>query len=89
MKNKILWVVVSCLMVLSLLIVSCEEETEKTTTVDEGDDKVKITETETGGTVKEEVEEVETSSDIPQYGGTHNIALAWDVSNWANGLEFC
>ncbi len=77
MKNKIVWVVVSCLMALSLLVVSCEEETKKTTNVDEGDDQVKITTSEeniaVGGEEKDQV--VETPKG-PQYGGTIKIATA-------------
>jgi len=77
MKNKIVWVVVSCLMALSLFVVSCEEETKKTTNVDEGDDQVKITTSEeniaVGGEEKDQV--VETPKG-PQYGGTIKIATA-------------
>ena len=88
--KKIVWLVLCCLMALTLVISSCDTTTtEKTVEEDEGDDVVKITETETGGSIKEEVEEKVTPSDIPQYGGTHTISLAFDVSNWANGLEFC
>ncbi len=52
MKRKIIWILVSCIMVLSLVIASCGQE--------EGE---------------------ETSSDIPQYGGTLTLALGADP-NW-------
>ena len=79
MKNKIVWVVVSCLMVLSLLIVSCEEETKKTTTVDEGDDEVKITVSEDTSMVDDDEDDkvVETPKG-PQYGGTVKIATQFE-----------
>ena len=90
MKKKIIWMVISGFMVLALILASCETETAERTTEDEGDDKVVITETETTtGPTDDDDEEVTPSSDVPRYGGTHIIALAWDVSNWANGLEFC
>ena len=68
MKRKFGWVVVSCLMVLSLLVVSCEEEAEQTATVDEGEDEVKITVTEEGGIVDEEEDKVVETPKGPQYG---------------------
>lgn len=88
--KKIVWLVLCCLMVLTLIITSCDTTTtEQTVEEDEGDDVVKITES----TIKIETEEMEESvilsSDVPQYSGTHTIALAWGISNWANGLEFC
>ncbi len=78
MKNRIVWVVVSCLMVLSLLIVSCEEKTEKTTTVDEGDDKVKITTSEEKVTVDDEKDKVVETPKGPQYGGTVKIGTLFE-----------
>ena len=78
-------------MALTLAITSCDTTTTGTTVEeDEGDDKVVITESETTtGPTDGDEEEVTPSSDVPQYGGTHNIALPWGISNWANGLEFC
>ena len=46
--KKILWMLLSCLMVFSLVLASCGDETaEKTTTEDDTEDTVKITESET------------------------------------------
>ncbi len=90
MKKKIIWMMISGLMVLTLILTSCETKTTEKTTEDETEDTVKITESETTtGTAKDKEEVTTKPSDIPQYGGTHNIALAFDVTNWANGLEFC
>jgi len=90
MKKKIIWIMISSLMVLTLILTSCETEKEEKTTEDDTDDVIRITESETRTeTTEDKKEEVIKSSDIPQYGGTHNIALAFDVTNWANGLEFC
>ncbi|UCD09519.1 MAG: hypothetical protein JSU79_02435, partial [Dehalococcoidales bacterium] len=81
MKNKFVWVAVSCLMVLSLSIVSCEEETKKTTTVDEGDDTVKITTSEERLT-DDEKEEVVVAPKGPQYGGTVRIATPMEPTSF-------
>ena len=88
MNKKIVWLMVSCVMALSLVVASCgpaEEEAE----VEVGEEEVEVGEgeVEIGEEVEEEVEEV--SPDKPKYGGTIYEALAWDISNWANGLEFC
>ncbi|UCC17792.1 MAG: hypothetical protein JSU58_04375 [Dehalococcoidales bacterium] len=90
MKKKAMLALISSLMVLTLILASCETETVEKVEEDDTDDVVRITETETTtGPTGGEEEQVELSSDEPQYGGTHNIALAWDISNWANGLEVC
>ena len=88
MKKNIIWMFIGCLMVLSLAT-SCETTTTEQITDDDTEDIIKITES-TRNIETEEVEKGETkTSDIPQYGGTHNMALAFDITNWANGLEFC
>jgi hypothetical protein len=90
MKKKLLWMMISGVMVLTLILASCETETAEKTTEDDTDDVVRITESETStGPIDDDGEKVPPSSDEPQYGGTHTIALAWGISNWANGLEFC
>ena len=87
MKKRIVWILVSCLMVLSLVIASCgpaeveEEEEEEEVVIEEEEEEEEEV-------VEEEEEEV-VSPDKPQYGGTIYQALMWDISNWANGLEFC
>jgi hypothetical protein len=89
MKKRILWMLVSCLMVLSLLIASCGQKEEKEAKVTEEEEGVVIT---TEKATEKEVVTEKTAvvpSDTPQYGGTINLALAFDISNWANGLEFC
>ena len=87
MKNKIVWVVVSCLMVLSLLIVSCEEET-KTTTVDEGNDEVKITVTGDEEIVTEEKDDVVEVPKGPQYGGTVRVATQYEPQGFDEVYTF-
>ena len=88
--KKVVWLVLCCTLALTLVIASCDTTTTETTVEeDEGDDTVKITESTVDIGTDEKDESVTPSSDIPQYGGTHTIALAWGISNWANGLEFC
>ncbi len=91
--RKILWVVICCIMTISLLIASCGEEKKDsgTTKTDTGSDKVVITETETktGSAVYEkDVTDtaIEKSSDKPQYGGSLNLLQGgeprFDLINW-------
>ncbi len=81
MKRKIVWLILSCLMVLSLVMASCggEEEEEEEVTVPETKEEVTVTEEE------EEEEEVQQTGIIPwwkkpdpgivpQYGGTFTIS---------------
>jgi ABC-type transport system substrate-binding protein len=86
MTKKIMWMVVSCLMVLSLVIASCgEAETGGT-----------VKEIGTGQTVSvgaeeeavEQAEEVVEATDEPQYGGVFTAAMAWDTNNWDAGTGF-
>ncbi len=77
--KKFVWIIISCLMVLSLVLASCgEKTTDGTTTTDEGDDKVVITETTTGGETEKETEQ-EVDSNVPQYGGSIVIST---TTNW-------
>lgn len=92
--KKLLWVVVCCVMALSLLMASCSSDTDDDgKTTDTGsDDKVTITESETstgsGVYDKDETDDViEVSSELPQYGGTINLLMTanepdFDLINW-------
>ncbi len=75
MAKKIVWLVVSCLMVLSLVMASCGTTEVKEKEEEEGPGTVVITETETGG--EEQETEVEDSGfsdpDEPKYGGTFSF----------------
>ncbi|HEY94890.1 MAG TPA: ABC transporter substrate-binding protein [Dehalococcoidia bacterium] len=77
--KKFIWFIISFLMVLSLVLASCgEKTTDGTTKTDEGDDKVVITETTTGGETEQEREEA-VDSNVPQYGGTIVLTTG---TNW-------
>jgi len=94
--KKLLWIVISSIMVLTLVIASCDNTTNTggTTTTDTNDnDQVVITETETstgGSAVYDEDETdvaVQVSSDKPEYGGTLNLLMTtsepdFDLINW-------
>lgn len=75
MKKKIIWLMVSCLMALSLILASCgeaEEEEEEEVIIPPGEEEeVKPP---TG-----EEEEVVIPPETPQYGGTITIALSGDI----------
>ena len=69
MKKKIAWILVSCLMVVSLVIASCgpaEEEAE----VEVGEEEVEVEEVEEEEEEVVEEEEGIRPPDVPKYGGT-------------------
>jgi peptide/nickel transport system substrate-binding protein len=92
--KKFLWVMICCIMTISLVIASCgtgDEEEETTTTEKEGPTEVVVEEkTSTGSAVYDEDETddvLEVSSDKPQYGGSLNLLMAanepdFDLINW-------
>ena len=83
--KKALWVFISCLMVLSLVIASCEETTTGGTVSDDGsDDTVKIVKSETPGETAEvkKDEPVEKETGKPVYGGTLTLSLGSDISSF-------
>jgi peptide/nickel transport system substrate-binding protein len=72
MKKKIIWIPVSCLMVLSLVIASCgpaEEEAE----VEVGEEEAEVGEEEVEVGEEEAEEEAIVSPDVPKYGGTTTL----------------
>ena len=78
MGKRLIWVVVSCMMALSLIFMSCggaeviEEEEEEEEVVEEEEEEV----------VEEEEEEEVVSPDVPQYGGVYNMLLTTDPRGW-------
>jgi len=74
MKKKLIWLVVSCLMALSLVLASCggEEEEEEEVTVPAEEEEVVIP-------TEEEEEEVVVPTGKPEYGGVVTIALPGDI----------
>ena len=67
--KKLLLLILSLLMILSLLVISCESVPTEKATEDEGDDKVVITESETGEQKTESVIEKDMRNpDEPKYG---------------------
>ena len=80
MNKRIIWILVSLLMAVTLIIASCDTKTEETTVEEDDEGKVVITETEVHlDEGKTEEEGVEVSSDGPQYGGTLTIPLTGDI----------
>ena len=87
MKRKIVWLVVSCLMVLSLVMASCGPAAEEEAEVVVGEEEVAVTEAEE----EEEVEEVEegmADPETPKYGGVFVSAggdpIGWDPAVFMN-----
>ena len=77
MRKKILWMLVSCLMVLSLIMASCgpaEEEAE----VEVGEEEVEVGEVEVAEEEEEE-EAVAEGPEVPQYGGTLALVIGGDI----------
>ncbi len=82
MKKKIIWILVSCLMVLSLVMASCGEA-EPEGEVEVGEEEVIVTEEE----VEEEVvteEEGLLPPEVPKYEGIYTI-IGGDPSGWDPG----
>jgi peptide/nickel transport system substrate-binding protein len=75
MKKKILWVMVSCLMLLSLVIASCGPKVEQE--AEEG-----ATETVTVTLTKRDGTTMTRSVEKPMYGGTMITALSADYNQW-------
>jgi peptide/nickel transport system substrate-binding protein len=80
-KKKILWILASCLMVLSLVMASCGTAVEEEAEEEEGPGVVVITETEVKEEVEEE-EEVPTSTKGPEYGGQLRLVQISDSTAW-------
>ena len=74
MMKKIVWVVVSCLMALSLVMASCGPAAEE----EEEEEEVKEEEVIVEEEEEEEEEEVVIASGEPQYGGTLTLPLIDD-----------
>ncbi len=81
MRKKIMWIMVSCLMVLALVLASCgpavteEEEEEEVVTEEEEEEEV----------VTEEEEE-EPTDEEPRYGGVLAIALSAEIRGFDEGV---
>lgn len=98
MTKKIIWALMSCLMLLSLILASCssQEPTQTQTTDDDDNDQVVITETETGGSTGTNGGSTGSNGDTttdtsgPHYGGKLILAAIADVNffdpmDWVGG----
>jgi len=94
MKKKIIWCMVSCLMVLSLVMASCgpaEEEAE----VEVGEEEVEVGEEEVGEEIEEVVEEekeIVTDSlgrlvEKPKYGDVFTISFPGSPMDWDEAFQ--
>jgi len=84
-KKKFLWIAVSCMMVLSLILASCETTEEGKVEEEEGPGVIVITETEEVTTSPGEATTVGKVQDKPQYGGKLTIAVGAAPSAWNPG----
>jgi len=86
--KKIIWLLVTGLMVAVLLLASCtqkETDTTPSTTGETGEDKVTITESsETTTTTTTEIEEQE--DDVPKYGGMLNMMQSTDIQGYDHAM---
>jgi len=86
MGKKIVWLVVSCMMALSLVMTSCggAEEEEEEVVVEEEEEEVVVEEEEEEVVVEEEEEEEEVvvSEDKPQYGGWLTVTFMMDIRDF-------
>jgi peptide/nickel transport system substrate-binding protein len=82
MRKKIVWILVSFFMVLSLVMASCgpaEEEAE----VEVGEEEVKVEEEEV---VEGEEEVVAAGPEVPKYGGTLNMMQSEDIQGYDHAM---
>jgi len=82
MRKKIVWILVSFFMVLSLVMASCgpaEEEAE----VEVGEEEVKVEEEEV---VEGEEEVVAAGPEVPKYGGTLNMMQSDDIQGYDHAM---
>ena len=85
MKKKIVWMLVSCLMVLSLVIASCAPKAEEAAKEEEA---AKVTTKEEAAKEAEE-EVVAPTAEVPKYGGTITLIAFgdyWDLLALGKGL---
>lgn len=97
MAKKIVWILISCLMVLTLVLASCDSDGDTGGTVEvEGDTKT----VSTGGDDEKEPDEIdiketgpevteEKDTDRPQYGGTLTYLVNTDITTWNPGAVAC
>lgn len=87
--KKIIWILISYLIILSLVTASCgDEATETKSTEDDSDDVVKITESEIKIGTTEGKKEAEVSAETPKYGGyivtPGGDPIGWDPAYFLN-----
>jgi peptide/nickel transport system substrate-binding protein len=85
LKKKILWMLVSCMMVLSLVIASCGPKEEEEAKITEEGGQVITTKGEEEGTQPGKATTVGEAQDKPQYGGKLNIMAAGAPTVWNPG----
>ena len=87
MKRKMLWLVVSSLMALSLVMAACGPAAAPTTPTTTTTTPTTTTPTKPGEepTQKEAVASI---AEAPKYGGTLYLTGA-DVTSWSSGLDNC
>ena len=80
MRNKIIWTIISSLIVLSLVIASCDTAENGGTVTQQGTGQTVTT----GGEepTKPGTETEETPSDKPKYGGSITLAMSTDVNDF-------
>jgi peptide/nickel transport system substrate-binding protein len=93
MAKKILWILISCLMVLSLVLTSCGgddddvDDTSSSGTEDTSTDSTDDEEEDDGISISDEgpVSDMEADADKPQYGGELVLLRNTDISTWHPG----
>jgi peptide/nickel transport system substrate-binding protein len=86
MKKKVVWILVSCLMVLSLVITSCGRGEKEAKVTEEGGQVITTKEKEE--VEKEEEEKAAPDSEVPKYGGTLSLRLASSPSGFDPYMAF-
>src|SRR3990170_5364294 len=88
MTKRILWLVVSCLMALSLVIAACGPAATPTTpTAPSTPTEPTPTAPTTPTTEKPQQEAVKPAGDVPKYGGTVTYRIGSDPTNFDSGTQ--
>ena len=88
MLKKTVWIAVCCLMLVPLIMASCASQATTTPTAPATQTTPTVSPTTTAPSQPTQTTTA-AGDEKPKYGGTIYLAEIREITNWANGLEFC
>lgn len=82
MKNKIIWLIVTSVLVLSLVLASCGTKTTETSTTTTQATTSQTTKVTTTAPTTTKTTQPTQTTDTPQYGGTFTYRVTTDATHW-------